>query len=120
MIGCDEQFLPAPFSDVGGVHAANMRTLQLLGVVEGVTAERYEPQLLVRRDQLASMLARMLGLDPVAEGPFTDIAGNVHAGAIRDQAASMLARALDRLDRPGTESEHHHSGRRTGRAPSAR
>jgi hypothetical protein len=83
---------PAPFRDVeGSVHAANIRTLQLQGIVQGVTADRYEPRAPVRRGQLASMLARMLRLDPVATGPFTDVAGSVHEGSINALAAAGIA-----------------------------
>jgi hypothetical protein len=83
--------VPAPFVDVEGVHAANIRTLQVLGIVQGVTADRYEPRAPVRRGQLASMLARMLRLDPVASGPFTDVAGSVHEGSINALAAAGIA-----------------------------
>ncbi len=87
------------------------------GITHGCTSDRFCPSRPVTRAQAASLLARALGLAPLAEGPFVDVAGT-HAGSIdalaadgivlgctadrfcpetpvtRAQTASLLARAL--------------------------
>jgi hypothetical protein len=91
--------LPAPavarFTDVGGVHAAAIERLAAADIVAGRSADRYEPEAPVRRDQLASLLSRtyryVAGTDgePVGEptGPthgFSDLEGNVHEARIAE------------------------------------
>jgi hypothetical protein len=95
--------LPAPavarFTDVGGVHAPAIERLAAADIVAGRSADRYEPEAPVRRDQLASLLLRtfwhVAGTDdePVGEpiAPthgFGDIGGNVHRARI-DEAARL-------------------------------
>lgn len=93
---------PPPFTDVSpeSVHAEAIRELQLAGIVRGVDDERFAPGASIRRDQAASMLARALGLDPVDAGPFDDLAGNVHAGAVNALAAAGLAEGSEGSFRP--------------------
>ena len=88
---------PPPFTDVSpdSVHAEAIRELQLAGIVRGLDDERFAPGASIRRDQAASMLARALGLEPIDEGPFDDVTGNVHAGAINALAAAGLAEGSD-------------------------
>ena len=75
---------PASFSDIAGTtHEGTIEALHDEGIVEGYRDGTFRPRNALPRDQAASMLARWLGLDPVATGPFTDVpAGSVHAGAI--------------------------------------
>ena len=87
-----EEKEPPPFKDLdGNVHKDNIRTLQLRGIILGLDEERFGPKLHLKRDQMASILARALDLEPVDSGPFTDISGNVHEGAINALAAEGIA-----------------------------
>jgi hypothetical protein len=93
---CPGGDVPDPgFRDVGGnVHAAAIACLGWWGVTEGVTETRYQPRDAVRRDQMASFLARYLDsaaergllarpLPPVGVPRFTDVPrDSVHAEAI--------------------------------------
>ncbi len=93
--------------------------LEERGVVNGCDEDLFCPNEEMTREQLASVLAAGLELDPVAVGPFVDLEGSVHAGSInavaaagiiqgcevdrfcpsevvtREQAASMLVGAFD-------------------------
>ncbi len=109
------------FTDVdpSSVHAANIGAIAAAGITLGCGPGLFCPDDLVTREQMASFLARGLGLTPLATGPFTDVAGthlrNVNAIAaagitlgcntegtrfcperevIRSQMASFLARGL--------------------------
>lgn len=115
--------LAAPLSgtfvdDDGNVHEPNIQAIAAEGITLGCGPSRYCPRSTVRRDEMASFLTRALDLTPLGTGPFSDIGGNVHAGAInaiaaagitlgcgggrycpaaavrRDQMASFLARAF--------------------------
>ncbi|MEX2280015.1 MAG: S-layer homology domain-containing protein, partial [Acidimicrobiia bacterium] len=116
--------LAAPLSgtfsdDDGNVHEPNIQAIAAEAITLGCGGDRYCPAATVRRDEMASFLARALDLAPVGSGPFTDIAGNIHTDAInaiaaagitlgctsdrycpadpvrRDEMASFLARAFD-------------------------
>ena len=71
------------FSDVDATHRAAINALVRLGVVQGRDADTFRPRDPLRRDQLASLLARALAL-PGDEGvTFSDVpAGSTHAGAV--------------------------------------
>ncbi|GEM_PF-6480380 len=111
-----------PFADVtpGSTHAPAVCALFAREAVQGFDARTFGPQRSVTRGQAATLLAGMLGLEEVAGQPFDDVpAGSRHAGAIaaledagivtgradgefrpaaslrRDQAATLLARALE-------------------------
>ena len=111
-----------PFTDVdpASVHAPNIFGAAAAGITQGTSATTFAPTRLITRAEVASLLARAFDLDPVDEGPFTDVdTGNVHAGNInavfeagitrgtsdttfapdrtlrRDQMSSLLIRALD-------------------------
>ena len=111
-----------PFTDVtaGSTHAPAICELFARGAVRGFDERTFGPQRGLTRAQAASVLADLLALAPLAGEPFTDVAqGSPHAGAIaaledagivtgrsdgtfrpgdtlrRDQAASLLARALE-------------------------
>jgi hypothetical protein len=52
-----------PFNDVpaGGTHSDNINRLAQAGILEGVTANRFEPGSLINRAQSATIVARVLG-----------------------------------------------------------
>ena len=107
----------------GSVHEDNINRIAEEGITLGVSPGIYDPGGQVTRAQMASFLARALGLDPVSGNRFSDVDGT-HAGNInaiaeegitlgcdaagtrycptdpvrRDQMASFLARALDLID----------------------
>jgi hypothetical protein len=112
------------------LHHEAIRELAAAGVVEGCGDGRFCPTDAVTRAQFASLLARQLGLAE-QETDFVDVAaGSTHAGAIgalqtagfvvgctvdrfcpgrplrRDEAATLLARADDRLARPIEPGSH--------------
>jgi hypothetical protein len=84
---------PAGFPDVtGGVHAANIECVAGYGIALGFTDGTYGPLRDVRRDQMASFIARMLragGVDLPASPPdaFDDDDGSTHELAINQLAA---------------------------------
>lgn len=59
------------FADVTGVHEGNINAIAAAGVTLGCNAQGtlYCPTQLVRRDQMASFLARARGLDPIPPPP---------------------------------------------------
>lgn len=78
---------PSTFVDVdpNSVHAVSIEVLSEAGIVQGTSESTYGPSLPVRRDQMASFLARALELDIPEQFdlPFLDIPpANTHAGAI--------------------------------------
>ena len=113
--------------DEGNPHEASLDALAALGVVKGGAAGQVDPDDAVRRDQMASLLVRILELvedDDLAdavEDYFDDDEDNVHRGAInalaglgiaagrgagmfdpasevrREQLATFLMRLVDRL-----------------------
>ena len=116
------------FEDVGGnVHEPFIIAIANAGITLGCEADRYCPDEEVTRGQMATFLARALGLDPVLPSGFDDVSDNhTHAGSIgavadagiaggfgdgtygpernvtRGQMATFLARAvgLDPIDPP--------------------
>lgn len=125
---CPEEGLPPSgmVDVIDNVHEAAIDCVSMLGITLGVSQEQFAPTLVVRRDQMASFVARMieaLGVTlpaPTDQG-FTDIADNVHADSInrlaafgvaggvssssfdpaspvrRDQMATFLARAIEAI-----------------------
>ena len=57
-------------------------------ILRGCEDERFCPDEDVTRAQLATMLANVLELEPLTEGPFADIDGNVHRERINALAAA--------------------------------
>jgi DNA-binding beta-propeller fold protein YncE len=122
---CPDGEVPATaFDDIAGnTHAAAIACIAWYEIAEGRTATTYDPAPAVRRDQMASFVARVLdtaGVDVPWDAPaaFADVpAGNVHHRAVnalaelevvggqpdgtyrpaegvrRDQMASFLSRA---------------------------
>jgi hypothetical protein len=117
---------PVTFRDVteGEPHAAAIHELAAVGILAGYPDGSFRPRGTVTRGQLATYLARTLGLPGGDRDAFSDLAGSVHAGNIgalaaagllqgypdgtfgpddpvrRDQAASVLSRWLQ-LESPG-------------------
>ena len=112
--------------DAGSVHEASIDALAAAGIVSGTGPRRYAPGALVTRAQMATFLVRALEYRvgatlPAGPDHFFDDAGSVHVTNIdkaaeagiasgyaggsyrpsgnvgRDQMASFLARALDKL-----------------------
>ena len=74
-----------PFDDVAitNVHRENVCRLVQLEITGGVSATEYAPGRSVTRAQMASFLARSLGLSESSNARFPDVpANNVHAGNI--------------------------------------
>lgn len=109
-----------PFSDDNGsYHEEDIIALWAVGITEGCTETRFCPHSAVTRAQMATFLLRALPLEPVEEGPFTDVSASYHRTAInaiaargitegctatefcpkdpvsREQMATFLARALE-------------------------
>ena len=106
--------------DDGNTHESAIEAIRLIGVTLGCNpaGDRYCPSEAVRRDQMASFLARALGLPDTDEDYFEDDTGNTHedninkiaeaaitlgdangdynpnTGVTRAQMVSFLARAL--------------------------
>jgi hypothetical protein len=68
------------FTDISGVHAANIEALAAAGLTTGCSPDRFCPQRRLTREQLASFLARALELSPRASG-LSDVS-SVHDGAV--------------------------------------
>lgn len=98
LVGTPSQAAPlsGTFSDDdGNVHEANIQAIAQEGVTLGCGGSSYCPSQSVRRDEMASFLARALELPPLGTGPFTDIAANPHAGAINAIAAAGITLGCD-------------------------
>jgi hypothetical protein len=68
--------------DDGNPHEPAINAIAEAGITAGCGGTRYCPLTSVTRGEMATFLARALNLSNVAGGPFTDIGGNIHAGAI--------------------------------------
>lgn len=98
---CPVAAAPGRFLDVRNVHARAIDCLAELGVVQGVSADRFDPTGILSRGQLALLLDRAVETLDVARpaalrGVFTDVAAN-RANA---QAIERLAGAGIVLGRP--------------------
>ena len=121
-----------PFTDVSGTHAGAINALAESDIILGRGDGTFAPNGTITRDQVASMVARLLELEGVERDAFDDVpADNVHRRAInalaelevalgdgvgnfgprrdlrRDQSASFVARALAILDaeQPGPDPD---------------
>lgn len=82
------------FPDVPGLspHAYNVAAIAEQGIAAGRPDGSFAPDDTVRRDQMATFVARALGLPPVEEEHFADVpADSVHRGAINAMAAAGIA-----------------------------
>lgn len=77
--------VPGVFADVAGdaTHHPGIAALKDAGITKGCTADRYCPTDTVTRAQMASYVARGMGLATTGTADFSDVAsGSTHAGAI--------------------------------------
>ncbi len=105
--------------DTGSLHEADINRLAQAGISNGCGGGRYCPGEVVTRAQMASFIARALGLPAAGADYFSDDAGSLHeadinrlaqagvsngcaggmycptAGVTREQMAAFLHRALD-------------------------
>ena len=91
---------PAGVGDVSGTHAASVDCAAWYGLASGRDADTYGPALPVRRDQIATFLARLLeraGVELPEPSPqgFDDIDGNTHADAINQLAELSIVTGID-------------------------
>ena len=88
---------PDAFVDDEGVHEANIEKLASLGIIKGVDATRFAPELRVTRGQVASLLVatrEYLDGKPLPQGTttFADIQTSVHRTSIEKAANAGLVR----------------------------
>ena len=76
--------------DEGNTHQANINRIRAAGITTGCTATTYCPSGKVRRDQMASFLARAANLPATSTDYFSDDEGNTHEANInRIRAAGI-------------------------------
>lgn len=76
--------------DDDSIFEGDIDKLATAGVTQGCNPpvrDRYCPNAAVTRAEMASFLARALGLDPVEDGPFIDTSATIHRTAINAIAA---------------------------------
>ncbi|HUF32169.1 MAG TPA: S-layer homology domain-containing protein [Acidimicrobiales bacterium] len=94
----DGEVPPGGYHDTGGnPHEAAIDCITWWGITSGVAPGRYEPGGEVRRDQMASFVARTLeavgvALPPPSDQGFSDIRGNAHEDRINQLAAIGVVR----------------------------
>lgn len=138
---------PSPCADVplaayrdldrGSAHAPTVDCARWLDVVRGVQPDRFAPTAPVRRDQMASLVARAVeaaggALPEPDRGAFSDLEGNAHRDAIERLAAAGIVGGYDdgtyRPARPVPRGQmtafvirarEHVTGRTHGDAPDA-
>jgi hypothetical protein len=101
--GCPDpaQLPPTPFGDlVSATHRAAVACGAWYDLINGVTASTFGPLRSVRRDQMASFLARTLvaaevPLPSKPPQPFTDVAASSHREAIAQMAELKLVEGTD-------------------------
>jgi len=74
--------------DAGSVHEADINRLAAAGISNGCGGGLYCPTAPVTREQMASFLARALGLAPAGTDYFSDDAGSIHEADINRLAAA--------------------------------
>src|SRR4029079_17101477 len=80
---------PNAFSDDNGnIHEDNIDRIAQQGIASGCSTGKYCPARNVRRDEMASFLARSLQLTGSAPDAFTDDNGNTHEANINRVAAA--------------------------------
>lgn len=78
--------------DNGSPFEADIESIAAAGITLGCGTRLFCPTAPVTRGQMASFLARALKLAPVSVGPFSDVAGNQHAGDINALAAAGITK----------------------------
>jgi hypothetical protein len=82
---------PDPSPGSGDAHAAAIEAVLAAGIAEGYPDGTFRPARAVTRGQMASFLARAVGLEEGAGRSFSDAHRGVHAGAIEAVAAAGIA-----------------------------
>ena len=86
----------ASFSDVPrNVHEVQIERVALAGFASGTSLTTFSPELRVTRGQMATFLARALGLAPQPDGPFNDVQGTTHEQNINAVANAGIAGGFD-------------------------
>ena len=67
--------------DAGSIHEADINRLAQAGIATGLGSGIYDPLGLVSREQMASFLARSMGLSPIPGDRFVDV-NSIHEGDI--------------------------------------
>ena len=97
---------PTPFRDVtGATHRGAVICADWYDVVNGTARDTFSPRRAVRRDQMASMMARLLAsaqvpLPSEPPMPFTDVGDSVHRDGIAVVAALGVIDSGDEAFRP--------------------
>lgn len=107
--GCPDptRLPPTPFLDVRGTtHRGAVVCADWYDLVNGTARNAFSPRRAVRRDQMASLMARLLAtagvpLPSEAPMPFTDVGGGAHRGEI------AVVAALDVIDSSTTRFRPH-------------
>ena len=82
---------PVPFTDIdSSPFRADIEWAYAAGITAGCAADRFCPRNTVRRDQMATFLARMFELPDTDEDWFDDDAGNTHEDAINRLAEAGI------------------------------
>ncbi len=78
--------------DDGSTHEANINAIADAAITLGLADGTFNPNGFVRRDQMASFLARGIpGLDVATMDYFTDDDGNIHEGPINQMAENAIS-----------------------------
>lgn len=117
--GCPDptKLPPTPFRDlVSATHRSSVICAAWYDVARGTDHRRYHPLAAVRRDQMATFMARLLVVADVAlptrpAHPFSDVDGGVHGEAIEQVAALGVVE--------GTAGGRYHPHRRVTRGQMA-
>jgi hypothetical protein len=87
------------FIDDDGITAEGyIEAIAAIGVTKGCnppTNDRFCPDFVLTRAQMASVFVRALGLTPSPDGPFTDIEGSVHAEDINALFAAGITKGCN-------------------------
>jgi hypothetical protein len=82
--GFDLSYTPNDYftDDAGNAHEVSINRLAASGITTGCSSTRYCPKSLVKRGQMATLLARALGLPPAGRDYFDDDDGTEHEANI--------------------------------------
>jgi hypothetical protein len=76
--------------DDGSLHEPDINGIAAAGITLGCGGANFCPMGSVTRAEMATFLSRALKLTPAASGPFSDVAGNIHAENINAIAAAGI------------------------------
>lgn len=94
-LGLPSSDLDSFTDDDGSTHEAAIEAVAAAGITLGCDTERFCPDDVVTRAQMASFLARALGLVPTTDHGFADVDGGPHAGNIGAIAADGITLGCD-------------------------